>query len=314
MRIRIILILLSICLTAAAQSSKVKRYIDKYDVQYFVDDLAKGKPDWFWSAVQSHDKDASKFMKDWADGKKSVLSVVDENTKICALIDKYDRTVPGYSDLTVYIAHTLGVDMYDFYKERPIKVIRDDVVNASMDSFGQMRINKGAITAFTRTELVAVCAHEAAHMFCMHSLVRSLKSEKKRKRNAFWAKLGTGLMVGAAAATSGYSAANGFEATGANTLLENADIFYESFMNDANDASVRFRFRYNRDQETQADIVAYRFLEYIGISGSFMTSVLRKLMKIYGNQPEGKYSAHPSLSFRIEVLEAMHNGYKGKCK
>lgn len=314
MRIRIILILLSICLTAAAQSSKVKRYIDKYDVQYFVDDLAKGKPDWFWSAVQSHDKYASKFMKDWADGKESTQNTVEMMLQLTQVVGQYQQGIYGYSDIVSRIARRLGIEGYDFYKDHPIKVLDDNDINASMNAFGQMTINKGAIAHLTEDELLAVCAHETAHMFCVHVLTKSHKAEKKRKRNAFWAKLGTGLMVGAAAATSGYSAANGFEATGANTLLENSDIFYESFMNDANTASVRFRYRYSRDQEEQADIVAFRFMEYIGMSGSHLISAFKKMISLYGDRKTDKYDDHLSLGFRIEVLEAMQNGYKGKGK
>lgn len=99
------------------------------------------------------------------------------------------------------------------------------------------------------------------------------------------------------------------------------------------DAFGRFRMQYSREQEIEADIVAYRFLEWCGIGGDVYIRMLKDYGKATGDYREGEldkttYSelfhainsggspsrktrmmdSHPTTVSRIELLEYMAAG------
>lgn len=193
------------------------------------------------------------------------------------------------------------------HRKCPIRIINDNTYNASMDPMGQLRINVGTIRTLSYEELMAVCAHEIAHLACMHTFDEALKSERKQRRNRFWAELEAGLLVGAAAASAGYGIANGVEVRSANTILSNAGYFLEVSYADANESSVRFTYRYSREEEIEADIIAYRFMEYMGYGVRHWISAVRKLKDLGNHTVASKYDNHPLPAFRLEILETLES-------
>lgn len=302
-----------LAMSACAQSSEVKKYINKYDISYCLKGMKKGDADKFWDAVQSHNKRVEEIGKAIEEGKKTALQTADYLMNACALMLKYDDTVEGYQELTDRVAKDVGIND----KKNQIRIINDDTYNASMDPMGWLRINTGTIRMLTYEELRAICAHEVAHLACMHTFDRAWKSEKKKKKNRFLAELGTGLLAGAAAATAGYGIANGVEMRSANTILANADYFLDVSYADADGATLRYKYRYSRDEEIEADIIAYRFMEYMGYGTEHWISAMRKMARLQGSESTrkaGKYDDHPSTAFRLQVLAAMESGYEAKKK
>lgn len=299
----LIVIVTIISLTANAQSSEAKKYIKKYDVVDIVKDLPKDNAEKFWEAVNTHNKRVQRIGLVIEEGNKIALQTADYLIEMCALMQYYDETIEGYSDLTERIAKDMGIE--DEHRELPIKIINDNTYNASMDPMGQMRINVGTIRTLTYKELLAVCAHEIAHLACMHTFDRAWKSERKKKRNQFWAELETGLLIGAAAATAGYGIANGVEMKSANTILANSDIFLQEAYADADGATKRFKFRYSRNEEVEADIIAYRFMEYMGYGTEHWISAMRKMKHLDTRTVATKYDDHPLPAFRLEILETL---------
>ena len=295
-----------------AQSFKVKRVIDKYDVKCMVDTIKNRSAASFWKTVHNNNKRFIDFEK--AFNKKNetlgqALIVIDAASKYN---NEHESSTVDYDSLGIALSNDLGISK--IIEDRPIKFILQQDINASMDAYGQMRINWGAVCKLSYEELLAICAHETAHYTCLHVVSGIWKTAKKYKNNRMWADIGAGLFIGAAAATSAYTASSGYEATGANKALSNADIIFQGAYNYADNATEKFHYRYSRDEESEADIIAYRFLEYIGSSGDYLISAFKKMKLLYGDSPEGDYEDHPTLSFRIEVLEAMKNGYGGKRK
>lgn len=292
-----------LAMSAGAQRSEAKKYINKYDVTCYIKDIMKGYPDVFWTAIGTHNKRVEEIGKAIESGNKTALKTADYLIELCATMQYYDFTANGYSDLTDRIARDLGIE--EEHRKTPIRIINDDTYNASMDPMGQMRINTGTIRTLTYEELIAVCAHELAHLACMHTFDRAWKSEKKKKRNRFWAGLETGLLVGAAAATAGYGIANGVEMQSANTILSNAGYFLEVSYADADLSTVRFTYRYSREQEIEADIIAYRFMEYMGYGVRHWISAMRKMKEIDSRTVLSKYDDHPLTALRLEILETL---------
>lgn len=309
-RLLLFAILTILTMSSSAQRSEVKKYIDKYDVLYFIKDILKDYPDIFWTAIETHSKRVEEIDKALSENNKTAVQTADYLIKTCTTMKYYDDTVDGYSNLTDSIAKDLGIE--DEHKNTPIRIINDDTYNASMDPIGQMRINTGAVKTLTYEELRAICAHEVAHLTCMHTFDKVWKSEKKKKRNRFLAELGTGLLAGAAAATAGYGIANGVEMRSANTILANADYFLDVSYADADGATLRYKYRYNRDEEIEADIIAYRFVEYMNYGTEHLISAYKKMEQLSNRTTESKYDSHPLPALRLEILQAMKGGYIGK--
>lgn len=312
-RIIIGVVLLSFSCAIYAQSAKVKQVIKKYDVKKFMSQIYSPDPVLFWQAVHDNNKRVKEISKAMEKGEKTM----NETALVVKVATDYnndhDKTVAGLDSIAIMLAEDLGIK--NLVKEHPIRFIDDFSINASMDAFGLIRINYGAVRNFTYRELLAVCAHEVAHYASWHVLSGVWKKAKKQKRNRMWADIGAGLFIGAAAATSAYNASvNGYEDKAMNEMIANADVIMQGSYNYADNATEKYSYRYSRDEESEADIIAFRFLEFIGISGDSMISALKKIREMYGDTPAGKYDDHPSLSFRIEVLEAMSNGYSGKTK
>ena len=292
-------------MSASAQSSKAKKYIKKYDVINIVKDLPKGNAEKFWDAVHNQNKRVQELGKTIEEGNMTALQTAEDLIELCAITQHYDVTVEGFSDLTERIAKDLGIE--DNHRKCPIRIINDNTYNASMDPMGQMRINVRTIRALSYEELMAVCAHEIAHLACMHTFEEAMKTERKQKRNRFWAELETGLLVGAAAASAGYGIANGVEMQSANTILSNAGYFLEVSYADADESTVRFSYRYSRDQEIEADIIAYRFMEYMGYGVRHWISAMRKMKEVDKRTVLSKYADHPLPALRLEILETLES-------
>jgi len=304
-RLVLLAAMMVLAMVVNAQSSEAKKYIKKYDVIHIVKNLPKGNPEMFWDAVHNQNERVREIGKAIEGGNKTALQTAESLIELCAITQHYDDTVEGYSDLTERIAKDMGIE--DEHRKRPIRIINDNTYNASMDPMGQLRINAGTIRTLSYEELMAVCAHEIAHLACMHTFDEALKSERKQRRNRFWSELEAGLLVGAAAASAGYGIANGVEVRSANTILSNAGYFLEVSYADADESTVRFSYRYTRDQEIEADIIAYRFMEYMGYGVQHWISAIRKIKEVDTRTVQSKYDDHPLPALRLEILETLES-------
>ena len=309
------LLLIFVCaniISSFAQSKDVQKSINQFDVKNNVDNIASKNPTLFWMVVEDNNPRVQKLKKALEKENKTLMEVCGYLLENVKAMQVYDPVVSGYDSITKKLAKDLGISPKT--RKYPIRVIADDEFNASMDPIGQMRINRGILRYLTYEELLAVCAHEVAHYYCNHTVDRFWKQEKKVKRNRMWADIGTSLMIGAAAASGMYAGANGVDASGNFQLIENSGIYFEAFRNEADQASLRYFFRYTRDEELEADILAYRFMEFMGYGTEHWISAMRKMLKLGGDYSvkAGKHDDHPTTMFRLQILAAMESGYVGK--
>lgn len=262
-------------------------------------------------AVEDNNVQAQRLKKALDKRYKTMMEVCENLLKSIQYMQMYDPVVPGCDSLTCLLENDLGIT--PLTKNYPIKIIADKSFNASMDPIGQMRIHTGILPHLTYEELLAVCAHEAAHYYCDHVVAREYKYEKKRKRNKMWADIGASLMVGAAAAAGSYSAGEGVN-SGISPMVENSGIFFEAFRVEGDKAAMRYWFSYSKDEELEADIIAYRFMEFMGYGTEHWISAMRKMLRLMGDYSvkSGKHDDHPSTMFRLQVLMSMESGYQGK--
>ena len=305
-----LIILASVCISICyAQSHEAKKMIKKFDASYLKDSKFRYNPTSFWNTILEKDKNVIAYNKAVEKNNRTLNEAYGALLYLDNQSSGFEYITTSYNDIVSRLVDDLGIQGLVYNK--PVKVIRDGSINASMDFKGQLRINEGCFTQLSYDELLAVCAHEMAHFACMHVIMSVWKIAKKQKSNRAWAGVGYSLAIGAMAASSVYAGGNGVDTSGLNDLISNPNIIHyvQSY---ADESTRKYGYRYSRNEETEADIIAYRFMEQTGHGGNNVISLLRKLLYVYGDSPNGIYKDHPSHSFRIEVISGIQNGYSGK--
>jgi len=191
-------------------------------------------------------------------------------------------------------------------------VVPDNTPQAVMSIDGTCRINSYWLNPGIKSEeLVGICCHEAAHYLLFHHLRDVWKKVKAAKRNAFWAEFGT-VFTAVAYAGSQINAAQYGVAQSSQAQqqmynsIQNAGII--AYNKGQWYAENRQKWLYMRETETEADVVAFWFMEKNGIDPKHFINVLRKLAPYEPKltKQQKKVSNHPELSERIKLLEKLY--------
>lgn len=303
----VLFVFLQTTMTSYCQLKSEKTYLAKYDVSQLLAGAPERDAVWFWNTIGRNNPRSVAIDKGFVKRNQLLCEIYQELCEQAYKMQKYDVVVEGMDSLSYILAVNLGVDN-TIAKSHPIRIVADNSINASMDAIGQMRVCFGLINFDAEyEEVLAVCAHEAAHYFCQHVLSKLWSKAKKEKRNRAWAEVATALTIGAAAATSAYGISNGIEMKNANSVIANSANILDYAYEQADVATMFYGYRYSRDEEVEADIIAYRFMEYMGYGGEHVISMLRKLSHQAPQETTTKTDNHPDLDFRIKVLTNLFN-------
>ena len=283
-----------------------KNITRKYDnliqeLNYYKD--LPSNPHSFWYQVKEENIESQKLKKAFEKGKlaSSLSEAVSKINKLKTITEN-----GGLAEFNPYtvdeLEKTLDRELCGsntFLKE--IRIYPEEMENAFTTPFGHIYITSGLLSClhYDIDLLLAVCAHEVAHYLFDHSLVREWKATKREKRNEIWAGIAAGINTGAAY----YGAANGVASNGGQDYWENVNKTNDALINGFREDAYLYKFKYDRKQELESDIIAYRFCEATGIGGYAMIMALQLLD---GN---GEYlttddtSDHPSKAFRIGLLK-----------
>lgn len=154
---------------------------------------------------------------------------------------------------------------------RELRVYPAAYPNAFATPFGQVYLTEGLVRLyhFNKNLLIGVCAHEATHYLCQHSLVGLWQQKKKEKKNKILAGVAVGLNTVAQAGVAMYAASSGVEYSQDywDNWAESVNGINNSFIQAFKEDAFYFQFKYARQQEIEADLMAYRFCESIGLGG-----------------------------------------------
>ena len=127
--------------------------------------------------------------------------------------------------------------------------------------------------------------------------IRGLYAEaKERRKNELLGGIAVGLNVLAVGA-------NAYTAGMTGTSYDNTPYLdaIENIGNEIKISTLKYSFKYSREQEIEADLFAYRFLENLGCAEEFING-----LRILGTQYDviySEYSNHPTISERINFLK-----------
>ena len=146
--------------------------------------------------------------------------------------------------------------------------------------------------------LMGYVAHEFAHGALMHHLRSFYAAAKERRKNELLGSIAIGLNVVAAGVDAFASGMNGqyYYDDAAYTIA------IEDIESDIKVSTVKYSMKYCREQEIEADLLAYRFLENMGCGEEFING-LRILSAAHYDNMFSEYSDHPTITTRINFLK-----------
>ncbi|MCD8290937.1 MAG: M48 family metalloprotease [Prevotella sp.] len=292
----IIILVITIFIPCFSFSRNIENEYEKLIQEYDIDSLAKkaDNVNEFWNIVVTKNPRFAYLFKALNDGThlaKKAYGKVHVNDEEHELYIQTISKISYYDDILEKLQNDLG----DYVKLN-MYVIDMGEINASADYQGNMLLDKNLLIDddFTYEMTLGICAHETAHYLLQHVLAAEYKIAKQDRKNKIIAGISAGLD-----ATSAMAAAviGGVKSDGLEERLDN-------YIASAQKDTERFKYKYSREQEIEADIIAFRFLDYIGVGGDKYIEALEMLKrKIIDFSSEE--SDHPSTQYRINVLKYM---------
>ncbi len=300
MRKLVLFLIILIPVTIVAQKRKYEKYIKKYDVLQYLPAEKAGNPSVFWRCVVNNNPALNKYIDKILEPKGLFKKAVNEVAAMNVKNEAADRIAPKLE------SEELDKDLHramlgDSCHGEKIKfcVLNIDEWNASSTPDGHIYINYGLMKRLNFKDylLAGVLAHEIAHYMLRHILIHRYKYLKKERENNIGAAIGmTGTAIGnLAAASAGVS----------NGSSEEQKQQYQQIWDNAKKQTAAFYYKYGRDEEIEADIIAYRFLEWVGIDPQKYIETLNmiNLDSLTGAGEED--SDHPSTEDRVGILSQL---------
>ena len=281
-----------------AQNKKFDKLISEFDVIEYVGHLEKKHPELFWNAVWKNNDGIRKLAEAIDKGKEAAVQAQHDLYYAQVSSAEYYQNLPINGKLQFAADSLLKyIGIRSVYDGATIQIIDFEEINAFACPNGEMYITTGAMMSdeISLEGMIGICAHEAAHFFLQHSLANAYALRNKEKKNMIIA----GVVSAVDAAANAYAQANG--AVG-NESWDNVNERIENNIIWAGNNALKYRYKYSREQEIEADIIAYRFLEHIGLGGEHYINALKTI----GYENDAYYndtSDHPTTEFRVKLLE-----------
>lgn len=175
---------------------------------------------------------------------------------------------------------------------------------AAIDANGHISLGITLLNLLSEEEIIAVIAHEAAHLKLKHIEIGLFNYAKKRRNNEISASIYNGLYTATVLYNDYHAAKSGVQ------LNENYDYLVPTMVaiSEGFRQNAEFQQRlYSKQMEIEADFAAANYLDYTGLGRKHLISALQKMRTYYTNlgyntKIMGVNSTHPSLDERIKYL------------
>ena len=288
----------SLCL-AADLDYDYKNLIGKLDVADEVKTIEKNSPNLFWGKMVDYNESFKQFIidmkKNWLPEKEALR----KSANIPRFYPQYDESViesaKPYCDS---IFNTMGVSDLDV--NCSLHIIYSDDINAytvlTEDGFA-ICITSALFTkkGINDNIIRGYIAHELVHGLLQHHTRRIYEVAKKKRKNQLIAGIISGLYVFSETYNSvRYDASN-------QDYLYDYSFWIENLNNKSKISTLKYAFKYSREQEYEADLIAFRFMEYQGLGEEFLNG-----LRILGTEYDDlfdDFNDHPTIISRINFLK-----------
>ncbi len=295
---------ISVCAQQPQQklTRKQKRYIKiakELDVLQYLPAQSDLCPTTFWDSVTINNQPLQEDIERFNNPKGLAKSAV---KKVNQMISKnYIFNMSYHSNdeervNRVFRDYMLGKDYRD--KRITFRIRTDSDINAYCTPDGYIYFNSGLIDALAdNTDMLdGVLAHELTHYFFKHALRHEFSTLKRQRSN----NIAAAISVAAVGIANMYAASSGAPTDSAAQRKT-----YENIIDGANEWTEAFYYRYGREEELVTDIVAFRFLEWMGANPECYIKMLEIINGPWAGKETDRYDDHPSPEDRIGVLRAL---------
>lgn len=297
-------LLLSFAVSLSAMSAdaekQYRQYIEKYDVADEAKAVETNAPADFWNAALSNNELLFKFARDIKKKRGAEKEALRKEERLPRFYPQYDRSVvesmQGFCD-------TLLIDMgiRDLSVKCSLHIVYSDEPNAfcalTEDGFAIcLTSSLFSLRGINYHILMGYVAHEFVHGALKHHLRGFYAGAKERRRNELLSGIAVGLNAAAAGVETYNAAAYGVQPSGTDYGAA-----IDNIVTEAKISTLKYSFKYSREQEIEADLLAFRFLENLGCGEEFING-----LRILGSDYDAlysDYSDHPTTSFRIRFLK-----------
>ena len=299
-----IILIFAMCFSLSSFSANVekeyKKLISKLDVSEEARAVSSNNPFLFWQTALDNNEVLAKFIKDIQKNKGAEKEALRKTANLPRFYPQYDETIvepmQGFCD-------TLLMDMgiADLNLNCSLHVIYANEANAytalTENGFAMCLttglLDKKGVNYYI---LMGYVAHEFAHGALMHHMRGFYAEAKERRKNELLGGIAAGLN-GIAAGLEAYNAA----AYGIPTSGTDYGAVIANIGTDIKISTLKYGFKFSREQEYEADLIAFRFLENFGYADSFIDG-----LRILGTEYDymyDEYADHPTTSSRIDFLK-----------
>jgi hypothetical protein len=284
------------------RDKEYEQIIQECDVtQYFETD--SGSANLFWETIVANHIPLKKYQKKLAKNDKLACKANADVKSLLGLVVSEHRALKNHDSDSIWLntSANLKKDLLGSLSNSvKFHLVETDLLNAVTTPKGDIFFYQGLISKIYPNwiSLMGVGAHELAHYFLRHAELNKYYDLKEKKKNDIWA----GVLITLSAASSAaeaYTNGNRKNDAGRETL---------DIINQTRRSTVLAHFEYSRTEEFEADIVAYRFLEFIGEDPMAYVSAL----SLIGQEADDYFSPwddHPTMPKRIALLQYIHDNY-----
>lgn len=298
--VTIIFIFSIILVNAANVEKQYKKLIESFDIANEAKALDSINPTSFWNKMIDNNELCIKFLKDIQKNKGAEKEAIEKTTQVPRFYPQYDETIVEYMQgFCDTLLMNMGIE--DLQINCSLHLINSDEINAytvlTEEGFA-MCITTGLFTkkGVTYEILMGYVAHEFVHGALFHHIRVFYAQAKERRKNELIGGLAIGLNGLAAGLEAYNSAAYGIPPSGTDY-----DAVVAGIAEDIKISTIKYKFKYTREQEYEADLIAYRFLEHLGKGESFING-----LRILGTSYDALYnefSDHTTIRSRIDFLK-----------
>lgn len=298
-----ICIFFSLSVFSANIEKEYKKLISKLDVAEEARAVLPNSPFLFWQTALDNNEVFIKFVKDIQKNKGAEKEALQKTANLPRFYPHYDESIvesmQGFCD-------TLLIDMgiADLNLKCSLHIVYANEANAftalTEDGFA-MCVTSGLLDkkGVNYNILMGYVAHEFVHGALMHHIRGFYAEAKERRKNELLGGIAMGLNGLSAGIEAYNAAAYGIPKSGTDYGAVIANIGTDIKL-----STLKYGFKFLREQEYEADLIAYRFLENLGCSDSFIDG-LRILGTEYDHMYD-EYADHPTTSSRIDFLKYVH--------
>ncbi len=292
-------LLCAIFANSADLDKEFKKLIEKYDISDSAKVVEKNNPEKFWQSVLFYNEPVIKFIRDIKKKRGAENEALKKVSELPRFYPQYDESIieslQGFCD-------TILIDMG--ISSLPVKCSLHVVYSDEVNSFNALTEDSFVICltsallqrkGITREIIIGFVANEFSHGALQHKLRGLYAGAKQMRKN----KLSANIVSGINTFASGIeSAMTGHAPDRLYNYLLDKDLKYK-----VKTSTEKYIFNYTKEQEHEADLIAFRFLEYFSGDGDNYINALRIMGSLHNHMLDNNGDDINSISSRINFLK-----------